>query len=187
MLPSVCKYIVKVDVSAGIGHIASNSVWIEEALMNCNVFKSNITHGYSWLCLAGALLVERIQHASWTISVRFLHLLRADIYCPPYRTIHCEIKIVDVFNESGALVSWIAFNVYSFERADHSHISESNIADTVTVLLRRHTTHCHTYSQHNRRVLHHEIACTISCSLRFRHNHIIVVLHGEIVEVEAGA
>jgi len=114
MLPSVGLHIVKVNIFARIGSIAPDCVRIEKAFVYLNVLQSDVPQGDSGLGLAGSLLIERIKHATRTISIRLLHLLGTDVDCPPNWAVHCEVAVVNVLDQSCPFISWICFDVDSF-------------------------------------------------------------------------
>ena len=59
--------------------------------MNPYVFQCNVVEGDSWLGGAGTFSVKRIKHASRSVSVGLLHLLRTDVDGPPDWPVHGEI------------------------------------------------------------------------------------------------
>ena len=90
--PFISLYIVKVNISTRISHIASDSVREKQTVMHFDIFNCYISHCNSRLSLTYTFS-KWIEHAAWTISIWFFHLLRTDIDSPPNRLIHCKIQI----------------------------------------------------------------------------------------------
>lgn len=184
MLPGISNDVVEVDIGAGIGNIAADGVGVEEALMDADIFEGDVAHGDSWLRGASTLLVERVEHAAWAVPVRLLHLLRTDIDGPPDWPVHREVLVEDVLDKATPLISRIRFHVDTLKWANHTHIAEGNVADTVAVTFRRNTSDRHSYSKNNCAVLHQEVTSAVSSPLRLGDNHIVPVLYGKVVEVK---
>ncbi len=142
-LPSVSLHTVKVDISARVCDIASDSVWIEEAFVNFDVLKGNVLQGDSGLSLASSFFIERVKHASGTVSIGFFHLLRSNVDSPPDRSIHCEVGVVNVLNQTCTNISRVGFDIDPFKRPNHSHIPKGDIFYTVTVSFWWNTANCH--------------------------------------------
>ena len=136
----------KIDILARIGNIASNCDWVEQTLMDFHILQSDISQSHSGLGCAGTFFVERVKHAAWAISIWLLHLLRANIDCPPDRPIHCEVYIVYVLHKPIAIIARVCFHVNTFEWPDHSHVPKCNISYAVATQIGRHTSHAHTHS-----------------------------------------
>lgn len=187
MLPLIRDHFVEVDFRARVGDIASDCVRVEEALVDLDVFKRYVLESHPWLCRAGALFVEGIQHASGPVSVGFLHLLRADVDGPPNGSVHREVLVVNVLDEPSSLISRIGLHVNSLQRPDHPHVSEGDIPDAVAVALRRHAANSHANPQHNRAILNKEVPGAILRAFGLGNHHVIPVLHGEVVEVKASS
>lgn len=113
-VPFISPYVNEVDMLAWVRYVAPYCDRVEQAVFNVDILKRNVTEGDSWLSCAGALLVERIEHAAGTISIWLLHLLRPNIDSPPEGSDHGEVIIVDVFNQTSPLVSGIRFNIDPF-------------------------------------------------------------------------
>lgn len=51
--------------------------------MDLDVLEGDVTEGYPGLRDAGALFIERVEHAAWAIAIGLFHLLGTDVDCPP--------------------------------------------------------------------------------------------------------
>lgn len=177
MLPLIRNHIVKVDLSAWVGDIASYGVRIKETLMDLDVIKCDVFEGYPWLGLTCAFFIEGVEHASWAIAIWFLHLLRADVDGPPNGSIHCEVLIVDVLDQTSPFVSRVGLHVDALQWSDHSYVSEGDVFDAVTITLRRNAAHSHPNTKNNRAIFNQEVSGAILRTFGFGNDHIVPVLN----------
>lgn len=132
MLPIVRHNIIEINLRAWIGYITTNCVRIKERLVDLNVLESDISNCNSWLSSTCTFFIKRIKHTARTITIRFFHLLRTYINCPPNWPIHCEILIVNVLNFASSLISRISFDINALDWPNHPNISEGYILDAIT-------------------------------------------------------
>lgn len=129
---------------------------------------------------ARALFVERVEHAPRTITVWLLHLLRPYVYSPPEGSDHGEVIVVDIFDKTSALISWVRFNIDPLESFGDVHIPEGNISNTIAASVGGHTANSHTDSENNSRVLNEHVLCAVSSHITFvaglGYNDIVKVL-----------
>ena len=153
--------------------------------MDLYVLKSDVDHSDSGLSSTCATFIERIEHAARSITIRFFHLLGTNIDSPPNRPIHCEIRVVNILDESCAFISWISFNIDSFERSHHSYISKCDILDTITLFFRGHTAYSHSNSQKHSTIFNQEVSGAISNTFWFGYNDIIIILASNVIDMES--
>ena len=89
--PLISPNVVKINISARVGHIASNGVGEEQTVVDSDVLYCYVSHGYSGLCLAYSF-AEGVEHATWPVAVWLLHLLGAYVDAPPNWSVHCEVS-----------------------------------------------------------------------------------------------
>ena len=142
--PTAKINIIEGEISAWIGFIASDDTWWENTTNTLDVSQSEISHCYSWLSLA--ILQDRVEHAAWTSTTWLSHLLRSYVDCKPNWSIHGDILIQDVFNDSISIITWVALDVDTLERKMLHNISECNISNTVVSSVRRNRPDGHTNS-----------------------------------------
>ena len=157
--------------------------------MDFYVSKSDVMESDTRLSCTGSMFIKRIQHATRTISIRLLHLLRANIYRPPKWSIHGHVLIDDILNKTISLVSRVSFHINRLQWSNKVHISESYILNTVTPSMRRNTTSTHPYPQYHSTILYQHILSTITAirtrGLRFRYNNIIIVKNSKIIDMHS--
>lgn len=133
-VPLVCGDILEIEIPTGVGDVASDGDWVEPAVADSYVPESNIFEGHERLCDAAALGIERIEHATGSVTVRLFHLLWSDIYRPPLRSKHRKVLIDNVGDNSVACVSWVGLDVDALKGILHVDVAESNILNAVLIV-----------------------------------------------------
>jgi hypothetical protein len=136
--PPISLNIIEIDIPAGVGSVAAYGVGVEETIMHTYIFNSDIPHSHSRLCLAHTF-AKGIVHASGSVTVRLLHLLRSDVDAPPNGSVHGEVFEVQIFYDTGTLMTWVRFDVNAFDRPNHAPVAGSYVAYTVSASRWRQT------------------------------------------------
>ena len=136
--------ILKSEISARVGRVASDDTRREHASVDVNVAESDVSDSDSWLSVA--LLHERVEHAAWAATVWLLLLLRSNVDGPPKRSLYSESIIEDVLNQAVAISSWVCLYVDCLEGVLERDVAEGNVSDAVVLTVRRHCADGHAYS-----------------------------------------
>ena len=152
--PKICFDVNQVDLSARIRNVAPQSDWIQETFMDGNIFKGNVSQGDQRLCGTCPSRIKGIYHASRSRSSWLPHLLWTEINGPPDWSIHRNVFVIDIWDVSPSVDSWVRLDVDSLERTFHLNISESNIPDAASSHMRWHTSDTHPNPQPHFDILH---------------------------------
>jgi hypothetical protein len=153
-IPFVSSYILKYEISAGIGDITSNSDWVKPTIRNGNIPQSNVLEGDQGLRSAAPLRIKRIKHTSRSIAIGLFHLLRTNVYRPPLGSNHGKVLVDDIRHYAVALISRISLYVDTFQWIFHVNIAERNIFYAVVTFRGRYAANGHANPQYYSTVLY---------------------------------
>lgn len=190
--PASSLYVVKHDVFAGVGLVAAKDNREQQAAGNGYVFEFDVGDIDSRLGLTGSLGIEGIQHAAWSTFVWLFLLLRAEIKRPPNGLMHRDVLIKDVIDDPIPIFSGICLYVYPFEGLLHVCVPKGDVPDAVNLWVRRNSSNSQANTQTNRYVLDEHVFCAVGIGIavsmsRLRDDDIIVILAGDVVDVEISA
>lgn len=190
--PTTGLHVVKHDVLAGVGLIAAKDNREKQAAGDGYVFEFDVSDVDPRLGLAGSFGIEGIQHAAWSAFVWLFLLLRAEIKRPPYGLMHGDVLIKDVIDDPIPIFSGIGLNVYPFEGLLHVCIPKGDVPDTVYLWIRRDSSNSQANTQTDRYVLDEHVLCAVGVAIAvpmsgFRDDDIIVILAGDVVDMEISA
>jgi hypothetical protein len=185
--PAISPHVVEVYIFAGIGDVAADGVGEEETVVHAYVLHCDVAHGHSGFRFTDSL-AEGVEHATGTVAVGFLHLLRTDVDAPPDGPVHCEVLEVEVFDYAGALVAGVGLHVDALDGPDHVPVAGRDVADAVAAGRGRQATDGHSDAELDSHVLdQHFFSAAKGVVERLGDDHIIEVLDSQIVDMEAGA
>lgn len=153
---------LEAEISARVSFIAADDARRENSLCGNNVAKSDVANCNKGLSLA--LLNNRVKHATWTIAIWLLLLLRSDINAPPNRHTHLDVFIEDVLYNSSANIARICLNIYSLNGHLEIDVTEGHISDASVIDIRRDRAYCHTNTISHVTIFNNDILCA-SCNL----------------------
>mmetsp|Transcript_40746 Transcript_40746/g.39344 ORF Transcript_40746/g.39344 Transcript_40746/m.39344 type:complete len:268 (-) Transcript_40746:435-1238(-) len=187
-VPSIHCHIIKGEISARIGLIASDDSWRQDASLKVHIPQSDVLDGDSWLSLAFS---EGIQHAPWPRAVWLLLLLGTNVDSPPDGIVAFKVLIEDVGNDSFPILSGVRLHIDGFDWQDHLDISEGDIFNAGVARSRRDTSNRHPQAEVHKRVFHQDVLSArsnlVGIVCRFHSHSIIKVSDGNISDENVGA
>jgi hypothetical protein len=156
------------------------------------VFELDVGDVDSGLSFALALWVKGIEHTSRSSPIGLLLLLRAEIYCPPDGLVHGDVLVEDVVDDAIAVGARVRLEVDALEGLLHHCVAEGDIANAVDLGVWRDGADREAHSQPNGNVLNQHVLSAVDVPVAvvvggLRHDYVIIVLAGDVVDMEVPA
>ena len=138
-----------------------------------------------------ALFEERIEHTSWTITIRLVLLLRPNVDTPPYWSSNSHIFIENVLNDPVSTISRVSLDIDCLDGSVESNILESNISNASMEVIRWDRSYCHSHTVGDLAVNNSDVLGAswhlVGLVCWFDSYSIVKVSNGHVFDVDVGA